>query len=175
MSKRTELSSNEYQKYLAQKKGYASRGEQQNALAIQRGFRSYYDYQNNLAQEKGFASSYDYQNNLAQQKGFASLHKKREYSLQERGYATLGAYQRERNQQKQLNPKNQEFSTVIKNRLKELGQKQAWLCREIGISESALSLYLSGKRTPLSEIKLKIYETLGITPLTLEDLVSDFS
>ena len=58
-------------------------------------------------------------------------------------------------------------ATVIGQRIKSLREKQNIprdsFCREVGITQSALSMYENGQRIPRDEIKVKIARSLGVS------------
>lgn len=56
---------------------------------------------------------------------------------------------------------------TIKEILKRLGKTQIDLCEMTGIKPAAMSKYLSGEKTPRTEILIKISEALNVSLYTL--------
>lgn len=56
---------------------------------------------------------------------------------------------------------------TIKEILKKTGKTQVDLCKMTGIKPAAMSKYLSGEKTPRTEILVKISEALNVSLYTL--------
>ena len=56
---------------------------------------------------------------------------------------------------------------TIKEILKKLGKTQVDLCEMTGIKPAAMSKYLSGEKTPRTEILIKIADSLDVSLYTL--------
>ena len=137
----------------------------------ERGFASYLKYQEHLAKERGFASYSKYQEHWAKERGFASHSEYQKHSAKERGFASLGEYQDHLAKQRQQQPINQTLSDLIKTRLAELDRTQRWLAKQLGITEGAISRYISGRTTPRRSLQERLFETLELSYQTLDDLL----
>ena len=67
------------------------------------------------------------------------------------------------------------FGDIITTRLSKLEKSQTWLAREIGVTDSTISLYISGQTMPREFRRLKILKILKISHKTLDDLIESCS
>src|SRR3989344_2921007 len=106
---------------------------------------------------------------------FASLTEYREHLAKQRinpktgeRFASRTEYEKHLARQRQQKPINQKLSELIKIRLDELGKTQRQVSNELGITESAVSRYISGRCTPRRSLQEKFFEILGLPYRTLD-------
>ncbi len=125
------------------------------------------------AKQRGFMSSSDYQEHLVKQKGFASRMEYEEHLAKQRGFASRMEYEEHLAKQRQQQPINQLLSELIEQRLAELVKTQKWLAQQLGVTEGAVSRYLSGKTRPKKSLQENLFEILELPYQTLDDLVEN--
>ena len=135
------------------------------------GFKSYTEYQEDLAVKKGFKSLTEYNEDLALKKGFNSLHEYNEDLAVKKGFKSLTEYNEDLARKRQKRKQNKTLSALIKKRLNELGKNQSWLSEGLGINESTVSRYISGRTTPSNSNLEKIISILNLNNKTIEDLL----
>lgn len=91
--------------------------------------------------------------------------------VKERGFASRIEYREHLAKERQERPENQELSVLIKQRLVELEKTQKWLSQQLGITEGAVSRYLSGRTTPRRSLQEILFATLVLPYQTLDDLL----
>jgi predicted DNA-binding protein YlxM (UPF0122 family) len=109
----------------------------------------------------------------AKERGFANLKEYEQHLARERGFANLKEYEQHLARERQQKPLNQELSYLIQERLTELEKSQKWLSVQLGITEGAVSRYVSGRTRPRISLQPKLFEALELPYQTLDDLVSD--
>lgn len=154
----------------AKERGFASPTEYENYLAGQRGFASLIEYQEDLAGQRGFASRAEYQKHLARQRGFASQAEYEDCLARQRGFASLAECQKYLAKERQQKSINRELSRLIQQRLSKLEHTQRWLAEQLGITEGAVSRYISGKTTPRKSLQKRLFDALELPYQTLDDI-----
>jgi len=153
-------------------KGYKSYTQYEDELARRKGFKSNSEREDERARKRGFESRSQLREQLVRQRGFASMTEYRTFmATQKLGYKTLGEYEKHNEQQRQQKPINQELSSLIKSSLGELGKSQVWLAKKLGVTEGAVSRYISAKVTPRPELQPKLFKTLNLQYKTLDDIL----
>jgi len=152
-------------------RGYASYTEYQEHLVNERGYASYTEYRQHLAKEKGYASRTEYDQHLAKEKGYASRTEYDQHLAKEKGYASRTEYERHLTKKRQQKPLNQKLGHLVQQRLVELVQTQRWLAEQLGITQGAVSRYISGKTTPRKSLQEDLFNTLDLPYQTLDDIV----
>jgi transcriptional regulator with XRE-family HTH domain len=98
-----------------------------------------------------------------------------EEMIKEMGFLSLEDYKRCLDIKKQQRPTHKELGDLIKKRLKELGENQSWLAKQIGVSREAVSKYIQGEYIPRDKVLERLYSSLDVpykTPYqTLVDLL----
>jgi len=102
---------------------------------------------------------------------FKSGNQYEDYLARQRGFASRGEYQRHQFREKQKRPENKTLSSLIRKRLRELDKSQRWLAKQLGITEGAVSRYVSGKNIPKKNLQPKLFETLDVPYKTIDDLL----
>jgi len=119
-------------------------------------------YREKWAKEKGFSSFRDYQKRWANGKGHKSYSGYLESWAREKGYTSYNDYVNEMASKRKEMPENKNLSSLIKIRLKELGENQTWLAQHLGCTRQAVSLYALGKNCPKMPMLKKIYFVLDV-------------
>ena len=88
-------------------------------------------------------------------------------------FSSRTEYKEYRARRRQEKPINQEVSQLIKRRLGELGKTQKWLSGQLGITDVAVSRYLSGKTTPRRILQERLFKELGLDYERLDALLKD--
>jgi ribosome-binding protein aMBF1 (putative translation factor) len=153
-----------YEDELARKNGFKSHlereKEREKKLARKRGFKSVAQLRDDILRQRlkqgGFSSLKDYKTYMATQK---------------HNYKTLGEYEKHNEQLRQQKRINQELSSLIKSSLEELGKSQVWLAKQLGVTEGAVSRYISAKVTPRPELQPKLFKILNLKYKTLDDIL----
>ncbi len=163
---------------------------------IKEKYKTYIRYEDELARRNGFKSHLERDKEreikLAMKRGFKTVDQLREHKLKQRlkqggfsslkdyktymatkkhNYKTLGEYEKHNEQLRQQKQINQELSSLIKSSLEELGKSQTWLAKQLGVTEGAVSRYVSAKVTPRPELQLELFKTLKLPYKTLDDIV----
>ena|SRR3989338_526085 len=157
-------------------------------------FISYTEYQDYLARQrtnpktgKNFASRNEYGNyciklkkNPETGKRFTLLSEYENYHARQRtnpktgkNFASHTEYKDYLAKQRMKRPENQELSSLIRKRLRELGKNQSWLAEKIGTRRVTISNYIKGKYAPKEYLLEKLYSSLDLPYKTLDDFVED--
>ncbi len=88
----------------------------------------------------------------------------------ERDFASRNDYERFLNERRQGRQYNIELSCLIEERLLVIGRSQYWLAGKLGISKSAVTLYVQGKRMPREVMYRKLLNELGLPYISLDEL-----
>ena len=123
------------------------------------------------ARKEGFASISEYIQDLARRNGFESYSKYQEHLANQKYYESLSEYQRSLAEKRANRLKNQMSSQLIKERLDKLGKTQRWLAERLGITESAISRYISGKTMPKRSIQEELINIIGAQYKILDDII----
>ena len=132
-----------------------------------------------------FKSLTEYQNYLARQRTnpetgqpFKSRTESQDYQVRQstnpetgQPFKSLTEYQNYLARQRKQNPINQELSDLVPQRLTELEQTQRWLAAQLGITEGAVSRYISGRTTPRKSLQKRLFNALELPYQTLDDLL----
>ena len=136
-----------------------------------RGFNSGTEYEKYLV-------SLSHKKQLLEKRGFRSSTEYEEYLIMQRinpetgkPYRSLREYKIYLARQRQLQPANQKFSSLIKQRLSELGKNPAWLARELGIKIESSSRLLNGENLPKKELQQRLFKALELPYKTLEEIL----
>src|SRR3989338_1286853 len=141
----------------------------------------------NLETGQPFISYTEYQDYLARQrtnpktgKNFASRNEYGNYCIKLRtnpktgkNFASHTEYKDYLAKQRMKRPENQELSSLIRKRLRELGKNQSWLAEKIGTRRVTISNYIKGKYAPKEYLLEKLYSSLDLPYKTLDDFVED--
>jgi len=111
---------------------------------------------------------------------FSSLAELKQYQARqkvnpetEKPFSSRTEYEEYQARQRQKQPINQELSGLIKQKLKELDKTQKWLSEQLGITEGAVSRYISSRTAPRRSLQEQLFATLGLNYKTLGDLSKD--
>jgi predicted transcriptional regulator/heme-degrading monooxygenase HmoA len=172
---------------IAQSKGFASYSQMERQK-IKEKYKTYIRYEDELAMRKGFKSNREREKERARKRGFESIGELNKHSIKQMGFAskrdyerylateklgfkTVGEYEKDRERKRQQKPVNQELSSLIKSSLEKLDRNQTWLARQLGVSDGAVSRYVSGKTTPRPGLQLELFKTLKLPYKTLDDIM----
>src|SRR3989338_7102870 len=118
----------------------------------------------NLETGQPFISYTEYQDYLARQRTNPKTGK---------NFASHTEYKDYLAKQRMKRPENQELSSLIRKRLRELGKNQSWLAEKIGTRRVTISNYIKGKYAPKEYLLEKLYSSLDLPYKTLDDFVED--
>ena len=170
----------EYQAYLARKRNNPETGQP---------FVSYHEYRMHTIKQRinpetgqPFASYAEYKRHLALQKinhetghPFASRVELSEYRARQRIETLTGEpfadVMSVADLARQRQARSENLGRLLQEKLIEEGKTQRWLARELGISKSAVSFYVHGKRLPCEEIVSRLFSVLNIPYQTLDELL----
>ena len=169
---RTKVSySTAYANIKANEWGFASAQEWRERYMQMQGFESLAGYQIQLAEQKGFISVQDHQTARAKEKGFESLQDYRNHWAQQQGYGSIQEYEKYRAGERQ--DINKELSTMLRQRLSELGQTQKWLAEQVRATQGAVSRYISGEMKPRKRLQERLCKALKLPYKTIDDLLQE--
>ncbi|MBI2577188.1 helix-turn-helix domain-containing protein [Candidatus Woesearchaeota archaeon] len=136
----------------------------------ERGFSSPSDYQSHLAESRGLSPA-GYKEHLAKERHFISAREYNAHLARKKGYLSLWEYEKHLEGLRQRQPTNKKLRAVVAERLAELGKTQKWLAEKLGIGESAVSRYSSGKTRPRKDLQAKLFKSLELPYKTIDDMV----
>lgn len=125
------------------------------------------------AKKAGFISASEYHQYLARKNGFTSYSEYQEYLVKQRGYESLSRYQEILAENREQKVKNQISGRLIKEGLDKLGKSQRWLAERLGITEGAVSRYISGKTMPKRSIQQELIDVIGVQYKVLDDIIEE--
>ena len=108
---------------------------------------------------------------MAQRMGFESYKEYLEHQAKQRGFNSMRDYREYMDEQKQKRAETQVLSSLIKERLTELGENQSWLAKKLNVSRQMVSLYIQGKRMPSKKRLHDLFLILDVPYQSLDDLL----
>lgn len=90
-----------------------------------------------------------------------------------RGYKSLSDFQKAEAQKRQGRMINQRISLLLEEQLALLGKDKTWLANELGVSQSAVSRYYSGKTLPGKDIQERFFEILGLPYTSIDQILGE--
>lgn len=130
---------------------------------------------------RGFNTMGKYFNYLKKKhkkKNKISIAKSPDYIYKRRGFDSKQEYEKDLENKRQQNPINKKFSSLITTRFNSIydnryrGKNKAWLARELGVTQSAVSRFFSGKTLPRGSLQLKLFKLLKLPYKTLDDFIT---
>ena len=104
------------------------------------------------------------------ERGHTSYTEYQEYLAKQRGYASRSEYRKHLAEQKRKLIRKK-LSDLITHRLNDLQKDQRWLAEQLGITEEAVSEYISRETTPRRSLQKRLFEALKLSYQTLDDLL----
>ena len=136
-----------------------------------RGFSSskgHLDYlarkQINPETEQPFKNHYEYEDYLARQRINPETNKR---------YACHGEYADHLAKKRKRRKENRAVSEFIRFSLDALCKTNVWLAEQVGVGDSSIGRYISGREVPSPELLRSIFRVLKTNYQTVEDLMED--
>lgn len=136
--------------------------------AIDRGFKSPTDYYNHLAKKRGYGSAPEYREHMIELMELSpnvyekNLARRRINPDTQAPFASRAEYDAFRAAQRRKMPGNRRISRLIITRLAQIGETQAWLARQTGLSKETISRYVHGENLPDKTNLGKLFRALYV-------------
>lgn len=126
-----------------------------------------------IAHELNLSYPFVYNRTALPAYGFDTPGDYREYLAKQRRFKSDHAYRKHMDRKRQRRPLNKRLKKILREALKKCSKKPCWFARQLNVSHSSVSLYMSGRSVPSEEVFQRICVVFDWSYETLDDILEE--